>query len=177
MAGGADTTRRDALKIAGMGASGLLLASLTVARGAQAAPPNQSTGEVLPPDHRPGLDEVQAFLGGIAPGAILGGYVVVDVAPVVSGGIPVTLATADGDTFCVDVLRFDPSEPSRGIGEVSTVTVVLRNSGGGSLATHEAHGLGAMALAQAMAQRVREGATPPASLMTMSERRAHDVRR
>lgn len=171
----ADTSRRDALKIAGMGASGVLLASLTTSVASHAAP--ASSSPVLPPDHWPGREEVDAFLGDIAPGAHVEGYRVVDVMGIVSGGIPVTLESQDGEQFCVDVLRFDPSEPLCGIGEVSAVTVVLRNNGKGALPTHESHGLGAMALARAVAQRVRAGARVPAGLMTMSERSAHDARR
>lgn len=170
MAGGAETTRRDALKMAG--ASSVLLATLAAARPGSAAKVEPSN--VLPEDHRPGLDEVAAFLGpAFAIGATLGTCRVVDVRPVVSGGIPITLQAPEGDQFLVDVVRFDPTEPHCGIGEVSTATVTLRNAGG---ATHEAHGLGAMAVARAVALRVREGAVQPASLMTMSERRAHDAR-
>jgi hypothetical protein len=125
-----------------------------------------------PQPARPEVAET-TFLGDLA-GAKLGAYTVQSVGELERGGIPVTMATASGETFRVDVLRTELLGPP-GIGPASTVSTFLCNGGDGNTPTDEERGLGAMALAKELARRTRKGEKPPAALLTMTERAALDA--
>ena len=77
------------------------------------------------------------------------------------------LADADGRTFTVEVMRFDPRVP--GVARAGSLAVYVSNGGGGAIATDEEHGLGAMALAAEIAKREAAGMHVP-ELATMSDR-------
>jgi len=96
----------------------------------------------------------------------VGRCTLVAVRPIKAGGVPVVLATPSGRTFHVDVLRHDPATP--GVARGGSLGVYVRNAGGGTRATDEEHGLGAMALAQLLAKREAEGRPIPA-LLTLRE--------
>jgi hypothetical protein len=146
--------RREALRA--------LLTALPVAAvagsGAALAPQAPSPPSGLPP--RP-FDDL--------PGAKVGRCTVVRVDPVLAGGVPVTLASADGAEFRVDVLRHDPETP--GVARAGSLAVFMNNGGSGDKATIEEHGLGAMALAALLAQREAAGSPVPA-LATLRHRAA-----
>jgi hypothetical protein len=166
-----DASRREALKTAALGASGLATAlaitratsigtrAPTVANAADAATTNKTKDRA-------------GFLADLV-GLELGPYRVVAVGHVERGGVPVHLSTNGGSPFRVDVLRADPSD-TVGIGVTSSVAVYLRNGGNGRTETNEVMGLGAMALAEELARREKSGQKPPAELLTMGERVALD---
>jgi hypothetical protein len=179
-------SRREALKLAGAGTAGLALAGALVARptgsetptdgsshdtGGTASHADESHPNAVGPSAEPSPD---AYLGDLA-GQQLGSYRVRTVGGLERGGIPVELVAPSGVAFRVDVLRFDPSEGRRGIGDVSSVTVYLRNGGDGAKATDEELGLGAMALASELARREHLGRDVPSGLLTMAERAAIDA--
>ena len=129
---------------------------------------------------RDGLDAVEAaqvvpdrdvarFLGDVRAGARIDRWTVEAVHPVRMGAVPIVLRTESGARFQVDVLRRD--ETVRGIAETETLSLFLANRGDGATATDEEQGLGAMALAEAIARSEAQGATMP-PLLTMRERRA-----
>ncbi|MBI2392087.1 MAG: hypothetical protein HYV09_21020 [Deltaproteobacteria bacterium] len=153
-----------------VGSSGLALltigartASTPTTQAAPIANADEAAAHVASP-------AVVAFLGDIAPGAKLGDYEVVAVEPMHRGGIPIKMRASSGVAFVADVLRHDPADDTRAIGETSAVAVYLRNGGDGATSTDEIAGLGAMTLASALRRRVHEGATLPVELLTMSER-------
>lgn len=173
-----DATRREALKAVAVGASGLALASVA-SRAVTADSPTVEKGAKESRD-RSHPDEVRAqavreFLGELVPGARIGVFTLIAVDPMDRGGIPLTLSTPEGEAFGVDVLRHDPTAPSRGIGPSTVVSVFLRNGGNGRTSTDETKGLGAIALAEALELRVRAGAVPPLDMLTMSERAAASI--
>jgi len=85
------------------------------------------------------------------------------------GAIPVVLADAEGHRFQVDLVRrADSSEQA--VAFAGTAALYLANRGNGSKDTHEEHGLGVMALADAL--RAEDGSElVPTSLMTFAARR------
>lgn len=163
-----DATRREVLQAMAVGSSGLALLTIG-ARTASSSQPAPLTSADTHDGDAPS-PAVVAFLGDIAPGAKLGDYEVAAVEPMHRGGIPIEMRASSGATFVADVLRHDPTELTRAIGVTSAVAVYLRNGGNGATATDEVAGLGAMALASALERRVREGASVPTDLLTMSER-------
>lgn len=104
----------------------------------------------------------------VAEGAMVDDFRVVRSHPLHLGAVPVVLETASGVRFQVDVLRRDPN-PHRptGIGNTATLSVYLANRGDGETATVEEQGLGAMALAAALA--AAETAPAP-GLLTLAQR-------
>jgi hypothetical protein len=84
------------------------------------------------------------------------------------GAIPVIMQAAAGGRFQLDVLRrdADPTRPD-GVGNTGSLSIYLANSGDGDTPTHEEHGLGAMALADALAV---SNAALPSELLTFAER-------
>lgn len=113
--------------------------------------------------------EVAHFLGEVRAGARIDRWSVEAVHPVRMGAVPIVLRTASGARFQVDVLRRD--DATRGVAQTETLSLFLANRGDGSTATDEEQGLGAMALAEAIARSEARGARMPA-LLTMRERRA-----
>ena len=89
------------------------------------------------------------------------------VEPQERGAVRMLLAGADGRTFTVEVMRFDPRVP--GVARAGSLAVYVSNGGGGAIATDEEHGLGAMALAAEIAKREAAGMHVP-QLATMSDR-------
>lgn len=116
-----------------------------------------------------GADEGSVY--GLRAGMSLGGrWTIVAVHPARMGAIPVVLATASGARFQVDVLRrdSDPTQPL-GVGNTAALSLFLANRGDGRTSTDEEHGLGAMALADALREREARH-TVPAALSTLGER-------
>ena len=113
--------------------------------------------------------EVRALFGPLAAGAQLDRWTVVEIHDASSGGIPVVMATAAGEKFQVDVLRRDDAAP--GVANTRSLSLYLCNKGDGRTASDEEHGLGAMALAHALAEREAAGAPLP-PLLTLAERNA-----
>jgi hypothetical protein len=109
----------------------------------------------------------------IAPGTVFGTCTLVRVDKQVRGAVPMLLATANGQTFGVEVMRFDPRMP--GVARAGSLAVYVSNGGGGATRTDEEHGLAAMALAAEIARREARGMDVPA-LSTMRERGVHDAR-
>ncbi len=110
-------------------------------------------------------------LGAIAPGATLEGAAtvkVVAVHPVTLGALPVILETASGARYQVDVLARDPEGPA-GVADTQHFSVYVSNQGSGDSPTDEGQGLGAMALASALATFESSGKPLP-SLMTLRQR-------
>jgi hypothetical protein len=89
------------------------------------------------------------------------------------GAVPIVLADRDGAEFEVEVMRFDASMP--GVARAGSLAVYMNNGGNGDTATHEAHGLAAMALAARIADREARGATV-AKLVSLAERRGTGAR-
>ena len=58
----------------------------------------------------------------------------------------------------------------RPVGETPACAVFVSNQGDGTRETDQESGLGAMALASALAQREAAGAKPPPTLLTLRER-------
>jgi hypothetical protein len=169
--------RRSVLKAVSV-AGGAVVASTVASRalaqapvGSPGAPPVPSAGLEGPSAVPPG-PEVLALFGPLRPGSPIGACRLVAIHGVRMGTISVVLATSQGERFQVDVLRRDtaPGAPL-GVGNTPSLSVFVHNRGSGSTATDEEHGLGAMALAAALAQREAEGAVVPA-LLTQRQRAA-----
>jgi hypothetical protein len=111
-----------------------------------------------------------ALLGDLAPGTRLDAWRVVAVHRPTAGAIPVILEGPDGERFQVDVMRRDPAGPD-GVAVTPSLSLSLANRGDGRTATPESHGLGARALAEALARREAAGARVP-RLLTLAERMA-----
>jgi hypothetical protein len=106
----------------------------------------------------------------LRPGTRFGSCTLLRVDARAGGAVPMLLAGVDGRTFRVEVMRFDPDVRSpAAVARAGSLAVYLSNGGGGSTATDEEHGLGAMALADEIARREAAGMRVPA-LATMSER-------
>ncbi len=180
------TIARRELLAFGVAASGAVVAGVQLATalsagtsrssgGPTSAPANESIATPAAPTSAASVEAVDdgamAYLGDLL-GHAVGACTVVAVGAVERGGIPVTLATASGVSFRVDVLRLDPADGYVGVGAASDVAVYLRNGGDGRKATHEEMGLGAMALAHELRRRAKQ---PPPALRTMGERAALDA--
>jgi hypothetical protein len=160
-------TRRQVLATLSVGAPALVLVTKTSQAVGQSA---TSLSIASPcPDS---LAAVHAYLGPVREGLEFGGYRIVSVGAIERGGIPMTLATPTGTQFRLDVLRFDPTEGTRGIGVTGRATVFLCNGGCGETASDEASGLGAMALSAMLVERDAQGAVLPTEVRTMGERMA-----
>ncbi len=163
-----NASRRDALKTVALAASGAAVAVAVTPRIARTRNVASAPAAADPATHDASPRDLEDLVG-----KQLGPYRVESVGGIERGGIPVQLAFG-AQVFRVDVLRADPSESRGGIGTVSSVSVYLRNGGDGQTATDEMMGLGAMALADELARRERDGWKPPSALMTMGERSALD---
>jgi hypothetical protein len=142
-------------------AGAVALAGGTVATVAKA---RHSARKHLVPDPPP---EVAAFFGDVRAGAELGEYRVAAVYPVHMGAIPVLLEH-DGEQFQIDVLRRDDRGPAP-VGQTPSLSLFLANQGNGRRPTNERHGLGALALASALAEREARVKSLP-ELLTLRER-------
>ncbi len=89
------------------------------------------------------------------------------------GTVPIVLADRHGTEFEVEVMRFDAATP--GVARAGSLAVYMNNGGDGDTATHEDHGLAAMALAAEIARREAGGAKV-ATLVSLAERRGAGVR-
>jgi hypothetical protein len=153
------STRRSTLKALGVTAGAVALGSFeTLARAASSAH-TQARGDADPRGDAAGP---WADLKG----AVFATATVTDVGPIEHGSIPVTFVDSQGQSFVVDVLRHDAARP--GVARAGTLSVYMR-VGKGQRATHEAHGLTAMAFAAELARREERGAPVP-SLLTLTER-------
>lgn len=111
---------------------------------------------------------VGALFGELREGARVDHWTIVRLHGVHFGAIPVIMRDADGSQFQVDVLRRDPAGPA-GVGNTPSLSLYVSNAGDGGTGTEESQGLGAIALADALAERERAGAPVP-RLMTLRER-------
>ena len=85
------------------------------------------------------------------------------------GAVPMVLVDAAGAEFEVEVMRFDAAAP--GVARAGSLAVYINNGGDGRTATHEAHGLAAMALAREIARReANGGAVAPLASLPESQR-------
>lgn len=114
----------------------------------------------------------------LTPGAVLEHGAVVRVHPLHLGAVPVVLSTASGHRYQVDVLARDPQGPP-GVANTEQLSLYVVNSGDrrghdrhgqdrgpdGQRPTDEDQGLGALSLAEALAE-----VTPPSGLLTLDER-------
>jgi hypothetical protein len=89
------------------------------------------------------------------------------------GTLPIVLADRHGTEFEVEVMRFDASAP--GVARAGSLAVYMNNGGNGDIATHEEHGLAAMALAAEIARREANG-DAVAKLVSLRERRGAGTR-
>ncbi|MEM9460562.1 MAG: hypothetical protein AAGF11_40715 [Myxococcota bacterium] len=121
-----------------------------------------------------------AGFASLAPGTALEHGAVVRVHPLHLGAVPVVLSTASGHRYQVDVLARDPEGPP-GVANTERLSLYVVNSGGldphgqnerggqsdrdGQRPTDEDQGLGALSLAEALAE-----VTPPSGLLTLGER-------
>ncbi len=171
--------RRDALKaLAAVGAVG---AAGAVASGAVATSQGNPSGQgraraaehANPPEQpwasRPPSGEVAAFFGPLTAGTQVARWRIEAIHDVQFGAIPVVLSTASGERFQVDVLRRD-ALGTNGVGHATSVTVALANGGSGDQSSHEEHGLGAMALGDALEAREQSGARVPSGILTLAQR-------
>jgi hypothetical protein len=159
--------RRQFIRYVGYGAALTTAAGIgaSLPRGARRRAATKGAGN-KPADFAPVTDEATAaFLGPIAPGATLGRWTVVAAQGVTLGGIAILLSDELGRRFQVDVLRRDAEVP--GIAQVGEISVYVSNAGDGARATIEEQGLGAIHVADRLAERA--GAAPPA-LLTLRER-------
>jgi hypothetical protein len=114
-------------------------------------------------------------LGAIAAGATIDRWRVVAVHPVRFGAIPVVLRTHQGRRYQVDIMARDPAGPP-GVANTHRFSLYVANQGDGGSPTDEEEGLGAIALANALAEHEARAATLP-ELMTLAQRNAqHDGR-
>lgn len=106
---------------------------------------------------------------GIRPGADIYGYKVVSVYGLYLGAIPVVLQDKTGEHFQVDVCAKDGSLMApRAVAHAGGFSFFLANGGDGRLASHESHGLGAMAMAQYLDRQGTTGSVE--GLLTLQQR-------
>ena len=100
-------------------------------------------------DDEPALAQAARLVAPLAAGDRLGRWTVQQVLPVQDGAASLVLADGRGERFQLDVCARDESNSSpAGPGRSEHFEVFLANSGNGSKATFEDHGLAAMALAE-----------------------------
>ena len=112
--------------------------------------------------------EAVALMGELGPGVAVGRWTIIAVHPVRHGALPIVLAGEDGARYQVDVLARDPAG-ALAVANTETLSLYVANRGDGGTPTDEGQGLGAMALARALAKREATGARL-AGLSTFSER-------
>jgi hypothetical protein len=100
-------------------------------------------------------------------GTKFGTCTLASIAPECDGAIQITLTDSAGAAFVVEAMRHDAAAP--GVARAGSLAVYLRNGGDGSTASHEEHGLAAMAVASEIARRQAAGARVQA-LATVRER-------
>lgn len=95
------------------------------------------------------LAEARTLLAPLAPGDRLDRWTVERILPVEDGAASVVLSDESGQRFQLDICKRDTAASSpAGPGRSQHFEVFLANSGDGSKATFEDHGLAAMALAE-----------------------------
>ena len=114
--------------------------------------------------------EAAALFAELGPGTRLDRWTIVAVHPVRHGALPVVLRAGDGAPYQIDVLSRDSAGPP-GVAQTRALSLFVVNRGDGDTPTDEEQGLGAMALAQALAEREAAGASLP-TLSTFAERQA-----
>jgi hypothetical protein len=107
-------------------------------------------------------------LGGVAPGVRIDRWKIVAVHPVRFGAIPIVLATEDGRRYQIDVLARDDAGP-QGVASTDRLSLYIANQGDGEMPTDEEQGLGAIALARALAEHERRAQALP-ELLTLRQR-------
>jgi len=100
-------------------------------------------------DDEPALAQAARLVAPLAAGDRLGRWTVQQVLPVKDGAASLVLADDRDERFQLDICARDRSSSSpAGPGRSEHFEVFLANSGNGSKATYEDHGLAAMALAE-----------------------------
>ena len=170
--------RRGALLGIGLAATGAAVAvrSIDAAADEGTAPPRRDEGPTARPDAmaahelRAPRPSVQALFGALTPGSALSSHWRIEaVYDVRAGAIPVVLATLSGHRFAVEIFLGGPDAP--GIATAGPLALYLVNRGDGSSSSDESAGLGVMALGNALAARLAEGAVVPDGLVTLAQRR------
>ncbi len=168
------TSRRDALAALGASASALAAARVVLsghgrAEQAKAKAPAVRAGEVDGPalEASASAAELAELMGDVRAGSTLARCRVIEVRSRQLGGIAVRMETPAGVRFQLDVLR--ACRDGDGVGRAPGLAVHVSNGGDGSKRTDEVEGLAAMALGDALARRLREGARVP-ELLTFEER-------
>jgi len=147
-------TRREVITWIGFGASALSL------RAAAAAPSS--------PTEAPQWSAAGTVFQGLAVGNSLAGrWTVTEVHPEIAGAVPVFFS-GEGGSFRLNVMRRDVGGVP-GVGNSSSLSVYVCNSGGGQTQTVEDHGQAAMALAAWLEAQEQAGLRVP-KLATMRER-------
>jgi hypothetical protein len=161
------SSRRDVLKLVGVGVAGAATVSLVSGRARAQGGLARSSEQTNQPSDQPSEEQQPTIK--IAQGATFAGCTVVHVGHANNGAIPVTLESATGQRGGVDIMRHDPDVP--GLARAGSLEVYVWNHGNGSLPTDEEIGLGAMALATHLATREARGEAMP-ELKTITERGA-----
>jgi hypothetical protein len=154
--------RRGFLTVAGVGAGVVATGAVGAAMGGKRKAGHGSAQPGGP------SAEVTALFGDLLDQRQIDEWRIVRVHAVHYGAIPVVLAGPDGKRFQVDVMRRDPEGPE-GIANTDSLSLFVANRGNGKRKTDEGQGLGAIALANALAARQRAGASAP-QLLTLRQR-------
>ncbi len=142
------------------GASAVAVAS-GLPLGCDRTAQSQSTPKSVPA-------EAVALLGELGPGASVERWTIVAIHPIRHGALPIVLTAPGGTPFQVDVLARDPGG-AQGVANTESLSLFVANRGDGGTPTDEDQGLGAMALARALAKRQSAGAETP-TLSTFAQR-------
>lgn len=172
----AKLSRRDAARAIGMGAASAVLVTGTSNAFATGVVPSQARDVSAVPKQDQTVAvpaEVSKALALVSPltaGSPLGRWNVVQVCPVRGGAASVLLADRTGASFQLDVVARNPAG-SNAPGLTEHFEVVVLNRGNGSTATHEDHGLAAMALAEVI--RSNEHTLDRSDFLGIEQRAAH----
>ena len=167
-------SRREFLAVTGAAAAVTLpIVGGLVGKRSSPARPASGRGGAGAGSSRSADGRVDAYFGDLEAGTRIAQWTLVSVGRIEAGAIAVVMATAQGEPFQVELLRRDPALP--GVAETAQVGLYLRNFGAGRRRSVEEHGLGAMALAEALALREAAGAPVP-PLVSLRERRVRPTR-
>ncbi len=152
-----DVSRRFVVGALGVGAAtaaaGVAIGSVRLPNGSSAAAPRQvppeASGDDPPAEEDAALLQAHKLVAPLAVGSRLNRWTVEQILPVKDGAASVVLRDGKGESFQLDICaRDDAASAPVGPGRSERFQVFLANSGDGSKATFEDHGLAAMALAE-----------------------------
>ena len=98
-------------------------------------------------------------VAGVAAGAKFGACSLQSVVTAEDGAVAVHMRDSRGGLFELEILAHDDRTP--GVARAGSLGVYMRNEGKGDTATHEEHGLAAMAFARHLQRRQSAGARMP----------------